>query len=134
MKKIKVATIVAAPSYRRGLGWLLRENIRLDVIKEAFDRTGILGLVYPPDIVLIDTGTAISSGIGDAIAVRNQYPHSKIILLTGFDELRYQEMALKSGLDALLKKPFNAKTLTATIDRLMGCENEKIVESEKAIN
>ncbi|MBS4034997.1 MAG: response regulator transcription factor [Ignavibacterium sp.] len=119
MTKILLATVVGDPTFKRGLGWLLKEIKAVEVVTESFEAEGFIKSDKKTDVVIIDTGNSIVEGIKSAKLILDYSPESKIILLTYFDDAAYSEMILSSGVHCLLKKPFSLKTLTEAISNTM---------------
>lgn len=59
----------------------------------------------PVDVVLTDICMPFMDGLALARHIRNQYPATKVILLTGYDEFDYAHQALKLGVDDYILKP-----------------------------
>jgi DNA-binding NarL/FixJ family response regulator len=132
MAKILVATIAADPTFKRGLGWLLREIKSVEVIKEAFEVNEIIILEKQPKVVIIDTGKSIAEGILNSRLILENLPDSKIILLTYFDGTAYLEMIISAGIHCLLKKPFSLKTLSDAVSQVSsedGFSNENTLQT-----
>lgn len=73
-----------------------------------------------PNIVLMDILTKSSlNGIQATKAIKEQYPHIKVMLITGFDELHYPKQAAEAGADAFLSKNISIAQLIDSIHKIM---------------
>ncbi len=72
-------------------------------------------------MVLTDLNMPEITGIQLAEKVRAKYPANllPIIMVTTQNESQDNEAAMAAGVDAILNKPFNAKTLGAAMDKLL---------------
>lgn len=118
MAKTLIATIAADPTFKRSLGWLLKEIKSVEVVKEAFEANEIIILDKKPQIVIIDTGKSIAEGITASRLILDNLSGSRIILLTYFDSPAYLEMVISAGIHCLINKPFSLKTLSDAIDQV----------------
>jgi len=84
--------------------------------KEALDLVERLR----PDVVVTDIRMPFMDGLQLAEAVRRQFPATRIIILTGFDEFEYAQKAVKLYIDEYVLKPFSAVEL---IDALVKVKN-----------
>ncbi|OAB44360.1 response regulator [Paenibacillus glacialis] len=66
---------------------------------------------YVPDVVVTDIHMPFMNGLQLAEWIRNDYPNTKIIILTGYDEFEYAQKAIKLHIDEYILKPFSSKEL-----------------------
>jgi len=85
---------------------------------------------YMPDVVVTDIKMPFMDGMQLSEAVRKQYPTTKIIILTGFDEFEYAQKAIKLHIDEYVLKPFSAQDLLQAIDKVKEKIAEEIAEKE----
>ncbi len=64
-----------------------------------------------PDVVVTDIQMPFMNGLDLAEWIRNHYPNTKIIILTGYDEFVYAQKAIKMQIDEYVLKPFSSKEL-----------------------
>lgn len=64
-----------------------------------------------PDVVVTDIQMPFMNGLDLAEWIRNRYPNTKIIILTGYDEFVYAQKAIKMQIDEYVLKPFSSKEL-----------------------
>ncbi|NHN29135.1 response regulator [Paenibacillus agricola] len=61
-----------------------------------------------PDVVVTDIKMPFMDGMQLSEWIREKYPTTKIIILTGFDEFEYAQKAIKMHIDEYVLKPFSA--------------------------
>jgi len=79
-----------------------------------------------PDVVIAQIDVELHKAKEALSKIRSASPHSKIVVLTMFDNLRYLQALSKLGIDAYLHKTSSTEELLATIDaasRETGGEN-----------
>ncbi|GAB4374004.1 MAG: response regulator [Spirochaetales bacterium] len=81
----------------------------------------------PADVVMTDICMPFMDGLALARQIRDQYPSTKILLLTGYDEFEYAHQALKIGVHDYLMKPITPSSLRALLQTL----REKLDEERK---
>jgi CheY-like chemotaxis protein len=74
-----------------------------------------------PDLVITDLIMPKMEGIETIQQIKRSSPGTKIIAMSGSDELNL-DAARKLGADAALAKPFGTAALLATVDRLLAAE------------
>ena len=87
---------------------------------EALEKT-------PADVVMTDICMPFMDGLALARHIREQFPATKIILLTGYDEFDYAHQALKLGVHDYLLKPITPSSLREMLRSL----REKLDEERK---
>ena len=98
---------------------------------EAGDGEEALALFkqYRPDIILTDITMPNMDGLTFVQHVREHSPHTKIIVLTAYDDHDKLIKALEMDVVNYLLKPINRKKLSSAVDLaleiLPSCENEK---------
>ncbi|OXM85081.1 response regulator transcription factor [Paenibacillus rigui] len=71
-----------------------------------------------PDVVVTDIKMPFMDGMQLSEWIREKYPTTKIIILTGFDEFEYAQKAVKLHIDEYVLKPFSAQELMAALDKI----------------
>lgn len=119
----------------------VREGViqEIDWQKEGFEVVGTaengneaLELIekFMPDVVVTDIKMPFMDGLQLSETVRKQYPTTKIIILTGFDEFEYAQKAIKLHIDEYVLKPFSAQDLLQAIEKVKAKIADEIAEKE----
>ena len=91
------------------------------------------------DIVITDIRMPVMDGLKLAEAIRTNYPKTRIIILSGYDDFEYARTAIKQGVQDYLLKPVSEEELIPSIRRLekeIGSEYEnerEIILSKKLL-
>lgn len=93
--------------------------------KEALELCGQLR----PDIVVTDIRMPHMDGLEFARHLKEQFPHTKIVIISGYDDFDYARQALKIGVNEYLMKPVGATELEALITKI----SDEIVRERKKI-
>lgn len=108
---------------------LTRESIRNSIewhnhgylyCGDASDGEMALPLIekWQPQILLTDIKMPFMNGIELATIVRKNYPHIKVIFLSGHDEFHYAQKAIKIGVQDYCLKPIGAKDLLELLNKV----------------
>jgi DNA-binding NarL/FixJ family response regulator len=102
---------------RRGLRALLSTDPDLKVIGEAGNGQEALSLVanLMPDVVLMDVRMPVMDGVAGTSAICQQFPNTKVLMLTTFDDQTYVSEALQAGASGYLLKDTPFEELTQAI-------------------
>ena len=93
------------------LNW---ENLGFSVIGYANNGIKALEMVeeYQPDVVMTDIRMPYMDGLELSHRIRMEYPATKLLLFTGFDEFEYAKEAIHLKIADYILKPVNAIELT----------------------
>jgi CheY-like chemotaxis protein len=75
----------------------------------------------PADVLITDIFMPESDGFEVIDAVRREFPHTRIVVVSGGARLAKREYLLDAALmdvDAVLQKPFDVETLLRTLDTI----------------
>ncbi|MDV2999011.1 MAG: Transcriptional regulatory protein LnrK [Chroococcopsis gigantea SAG 12.99] len=107
---------------RRGLKIILETQLDLKVIGEAGNGQSAIALVgslhaksSPPDVILMDIRMPIVSGVEATQKICEQFPGSKILILTTFNDVEYVREALRFGAKGYLLKDTPPQELAEAI-------------------
>jgi two-component system response regulator YesN len=81
-----------------------------------------------PDVVMTDICMPFIDGIALTEMIRERYPMTKVILLTGYDDFEYAQAAVKLKVHDFLLKPITPKELRAVLLSV----KEKLDEERKS--
>ncbi|NEQ54027.1 MAG: response regulator transcription factor [Leptolyngbya sp. SIO3F4] len=103
---------------RRGLNALLTTAPNLEVVGEADNGQEAVVLVAQlnPDVVLMDVRMPIVDGVSGTRQICQQFPDTKVLMLTTFDDQEYVAQALQAGASGYLLKDTPFDELTQAID------------------
>jgi two-component system response regulator YesN len=83
-----------------------------------------------PDVILTDIKMPFMDGLELAKLMREKYPTTKIIVLTGFDEFEYAHKAIKLNVTEYVLKPISAAELTEVLVKVKKEIDEEMAEKE----
>lgn len=114
---IRVMVVDDHAMVRRGLATFLRIRSDLELVGEASDGEEALCLCeqFQPDIVLMDLLMPKMNGTEATRAIRERWPHIKVIALTSFQERDLVQEALQAGAISYLLKNVSVDDLSEAI-------------------
>lgn len=122
---------------RRGTAKYIRLHTdRFDKIYEAENGQEAIDCIlkYQPDIVLLDVQMPLKDGIDVMRETAKAGLHPIVVILSGFDEFKYAQQALKYGAKEYLLKPVRALDILVCLNRLadecLGKEKKAGTEDE----
>lgn len=119
--KTKIMIVDDQALIRDGLGLIVGLASHLALVGtasnglEAIERAGVL----KPDLILMDIRMPQMTGIEATKAIKAQWPQTKILILTTFDEKDYLIQALQNGADGYLLKSAGAAEILSAIETLL---------------
>ena len=120
MESIKVLIADDHKLYREGIKALLDGEADIDIILEANNGEAILQTLaeHPVDIILMDIDMPGMGGIEATQAVKQQYPHTRILILSMYDDIDFILKVLKAGASGYLLKESENLDLHSAIKAL----------------
>jgi DNA-binding NarL/FixJ family response regulator len=114
---IRVLTVDDHPFLRAGIVAAIEDEKDMVVVAEASDGHEAIEVyrAHAPDVTLMDLQLPGLSGIQALIAIRKEYPHARVIVLTTFEDGALAHRALKAGAAGYLLKSGIRKELTEAI-------------------
>lgn len=120
--------------------YLLRHcSLPFESIMEAGNGQEALGLMedgYRTDIMLTDIRMPIIDGIQLIERVREQYPHVRIVVISGYAEFEYAVKAMQLGVTSYVLKPVKAQELVHAVEsewNQLIAERERVALSERVL-
>jgi two-component system chemotaxis response regulator CheY len=101
---------------------VIRHDDRLRIVGEAANGQAALELVDStrPDLVCLDVLMPGLDGLSALKTIREKYPETRVILVTGQSTSEVVSEALKHGASGFVVKPFNANQLLRAIYNALG--------------
>ena len=126
MKIKKVFIVDDDPEFRRFLKEFLSDQPGLKIVGEAADGKQALEKVkkIKPDLVLLDIRMPGMDGFSASRLIKKKLPQARIIIMTIFDDLEYQDSVKKSGSDGYVVKSNLVKDLMPAIRAALKNENK----------
>ena len=114
---IRILTVDDHPIVRRGIAGLVSIQPDMILVGEASDGREAIQLfrMHRPDVTLMDLQMPEMNGIDALIAIRNEFPAAKIIVLTTYKNDTHIVRALKAGAQGYLLKNTLHKELLESI-------------------
>lgn len=119
---IRVLLVEDQEIVRRGLKTLLETKPDLQVVGEADNGQGAIEQLealhtksLPPDVVLMDIRMPVMDGVKAIQLICQQFPETKILILTTFNDTCYVAEALRFGAKGYLLKDTPAEELAKAI-------------------
>jgi len=102
---------------RRGMRTMLESETGIEVVGEAGDGTEVLALVeeHLPDVVLIDVIMPKQNGLDTTREVKDNFPNTAVVVLTGHDDQKFIFDALKAGASGYLLKTADLEEVVSTV-------------------
>jgi two-component system, chemotaxis family, chemotaxis protein CheY len=105
------------PVVREVLRGVIRHDDRLRIVGEAANGALALELVesLKPDLVCLDVLMPGLDGLSALKTIKEKYPDTRVILVTGQSTSEVVSEALKLGASGFVVKPFNANQLLRAV-------------------
>ena len=119
---IKVLAVDDHQIVREGVRRLLEESPDIRVTAEATSGADALSQLakHPADVVLLDVAMPDTSFVETLRALRERFPRTRVIVLTGHAEEEYAVRALKAGASGYVTKEHSSLELIAAIRKAHG--------------
>lgn len=103
-----------------GLKEILRLQPEWHVNGTAADGEELVALVNQrrPDVVILDINMPRMNGLQATAWIKNNFPETKVIILTMFPEKTYIDQLIKAGADGCLLKSRGSQDLLDAIERV----------------
>lgn len=86
-----------------------------------------------PDVVITDITMPLMNGLELAAILRDRYPTVKTVILTGFDDFKYAQQAIKYGVADYILKPVLPKDIGDLISKLKMQIDDEIAQKEDVV-
>lgn len=125
--------------------WMIREGLSktipwedwdiqvADTASNGHDAIALMK-VNPPDILLTDIRMPGIDGLELVEYCRDTFSHMKLVILTGHNEFKYAQKALRIGADDLILKPTNDKELESIMKRMTAELSDSAATEAETLN
>lgn len=115
--KIRILIADDQALMRDGLKTIMELEEDMEVVGTAADGRETCAMVQrlAPDVVLLDVRMPVMDGVECVKSIKEQFPQTKVIMLTTFDDEDYIINALANGADGFLLKDIQADQLLEAI-------------------
>lgn len=116
-KKIKVLVVDDQQELAAEVADILRTDGQLDVLGTAFDGADALEKMKEnvPDVVLLDIRMPNMNGLVATSRIKSEYPDTKVLILTTFDDSDYILNAINDGACGYLLKDIGGDALISAV-------------------
>lgn len=129
----KILVVEDQALVRGAISALLSLDTDLAVVGEASDGKDALKLidVLKPDVVLTDIEMPTMTGLELALALQQNYPTIKVVIMTTFSRAGYIRRALSAGVKGFVLKESPSEYLIETVKKVM--KGQKVISPELAL-
>lgn len=101
------------------LGTLLKHrNLETSSVNSLSEATSAMSR-SAPDIVFLDNHLPDGLGVNYVNVLKDQYPNTKIVMITAHDTAVDRKMAMDIGVDFFIGKPFTRDDIYEVVDQLI---------------
>jgi len=102
---------------RQGLRALLELEVDIEIVGEAENGQIAINLVkkLQPNVILMDVRMPIMDGVAATKEINQHFPHTKVLILTTFDDDEYIKAGLQNGAMGYLLKDTPSEELAVAI-------------------
>ncbi|MGF7049875.1 two-component system response regulator YesN [Paenibacillus sp. DS2015] len=83
-----------------------------------------------PDIAFIDINMPFMNGMDLVIQIKERYPLTSVLLVTGHSEFEYARQAVKIGVDDYILKPFDEEELLMALAKVKSTREKSRIEQD----
>ena len=114
---------------RNNIDWT---SIGFEVMAEAGNGREALDLIEnsKPDVVITDITMPIMDGLELSCILKKEYPTIRTIILTGYDDFKFAQRAIKYGVSDYLLKPVLPDDLSKLMRKIKDEIDAEIAEKE----
>ena len=116
-RKIKVLIVDDQADLAEEIAVVLKTDSALEVVGTAFDGVEALRKVSEktPDVVLLDIRMPNMNGVVATSRIKTEYPETKVLILTTFDDSDYILNAINNGASGYLLKDIGGDSLIRAV-------------------
>lgn len=115
---------------RRGIAYFLKKDPEIQVVAQAEDGEMALdqAMEYRPDLLFVDINMPFLNGLDFIEKLKAVQPDALIIVITGYDDFKYAQKALRLGVFDYLLKPIMEDTFYGALHKAkeqLGCRQKQ---------
>lgn len=99
-------------------GILKQKNCQTNYVNNLADAAVELKK-FSPLIVFLDNHLPDGLGIDFVDYIKNNYPHTKIVMITAYDTVEDRNQAISKGVDIFIGKPFTKESINSAMNVLI---------------
>ena len=129
----KLLLVDDEPLIRRGIKSISSlSGIGIDEIFEAANGISALKLMHSQqiDIVFLDINMPDMDGLSLANNIKQDFPLTKVVIISGYDYFEYAQAAIRAGVDDYLLKPVSKKDIEPLLKKLAKSIDEDKLHKE----
>jgi DNA-binding NarL/FixJ family response regulator len=125
MKEIRILIADDHDRIREGLRWVLSKQRNWTVCGEAVDGRDALekAISLKPDVVILDVRMPNLGGLEAAPLIKNELPHSKILILSQHEAAEVLPLALQAGACGFVSKGDLLRDLVSALQAIIQQED-----------
>lgn len=130
VKKFRILLADDHPLLRFGIKEYLSTDARMEIVGEAEDYDVVLQQTTDllPDVVVLDIGLPNGSGIDLVHRIKEISTSTRVLILSGFEQLEFIRSAFAAGADGYLTKASATKEIHAAILAVCKGNGEKYLD------
>lgn len=111
--------VVIREGLRRSIPW---EQCGFTYTGDASDGEIALPMIrrQPPDLLITDIRMPFMDGLALSQLVHQEFPDTKIIIISGYDDFQYARQAIEIGVEQYLLKPITKAALVKALNEVRG--------------
>lgn len=133
MRKYKLLVVDDEVEVRKGIiNKIEWDKLGYEIVAEAENGKEAFELFEKtlPDVLLTDIKMPFMDGLELTRLVKEKYPATRVIVMTGFDEFEYAHKAIKLNVCEYLLRPVGAQELSEILSKVKKQIDEEIAEKE----
>ncbi|OXS59871.1 hypothetical protein B1A99_10055 [Cohnella sp. CIP 111063] len=131
---LKVITVDDERAVKQGLRKIIETYCPgFTVVGEAEDGQEALELVsrHDPDVVITDIMMPVMSGLELIANIRQRSESTELIVMSGYDDFKYAQEALRYGVREYLLKPMNVEAVSKLLNGLRDSRLRRMADLER---
>jgi len=109
------------PIIREGIRYSVNwDHLNMEVVAEAEDGEEAIekAILHTVDILLVDINMPIVNGLKVIQQVKTELPHCQVVIITGYDEFKYAQEAVRLHVSDYLLKPVDPDQLEVILNKI----------------